>query len=898
MVRPAFDLQRLIPGSSSSDCIVITATNRLRNRCQQYVGSRQQKSAWYPAPVFSLQEWLENGWQMLQNQMWGPALKQVLNREQRLQLWQDTLPQALSSLLNSSAICKNADDATAALLQWRFDPARLSTVFPAQTHGELPLGGWYQSFAESANALQGCTPDQRDTLILEAFEQKLLPLQSGITLLGFDQISPLHSAILEAAADKVEHAEPVRLIPESITAQGFNSEEEELEAAACWASDALTQNPSASVGIVVNNLGQKRDQVARIFAGVLEPQSFNPAQQRYTLPFNFSAGVPFARTGIGQQTLQCLELLRERWQPDSLMSTLYSPAICTGDADLHLATTLCNTLARSQQVQVTGSQLRYEAQRVAEKLGNDSDLPARLNRIYTLQTNWKGAPLAQWASRFSDTLLALGWPGQRVADSEEYQQLQLWESVLADFSASQATPTPVSLETALNQLRQLCNRTPFQAETADSPVQVLGVLEGASLHFDHLWLAGFGQNDWPVPPSPNPLIPIEWQAENGLPRASQERELQLAEDLTDGYLGAAPDIRLSFCAIKDEQHQQLSPLFGGIECITSGKHRNAISEFSAEISRGAAYETLNDAQMPALPQSEKDPVRGGAGVLKAQAVCPFNAQVHYRLGAQRHPEPQPGLGPADRGNMVHEMLAHFWANTHSYNALMALSPEQLQQQMREAAEGAITALRPKLPQLAEPFWEIECGRLLRVLDEWIQIEKQRPVFSIAKVEERDSLSIAGLRFSVRLDRVDTLGDGSQLIIDYKTGSPTRSAWFSDPLRDPQLPLYAAVQPNASAIAFARLKPGHCSFTGTGDLSEPIDGIDEPEKAARDKSLSSWQEVKGRWHAQLETLATAFAHGEASVHFPNPADEKKQTELWALNRFPERDTIAAGGSSND
>jgi len=102
-----------------------------------------------------------------------------------------------------------------------------------------------------------------------------------------------------------------------------------------------------------------------------------------------------------------------------------------------------------------------------------------------------------------------------------------------------------------------------------------------------------------------------------------------------------------------------------------------------------------------------------------------------------------------------------------------------------------TGLRDRLPVR---YLEIEEMRLVRLITEWLQYEATRAPFTVAKTEEKTSITIAGLGLDLRLDRLDTLDDGSSLIIDYKTGSSTNTWELPRPV-DVQLPLYSTFAVN-------------------------------------------------------------------------------------------------------
>ena len=66
--------------------------------------------------------------------------------------------------------------------------------------------------------------------------------------------------------------------------------------------------------------------------------------------------------------------------------------------------------------------------------------------------------------------------------------------------------------------------------------------------------------------------------------------------------------------------------------------------------------------------------------------------------------------------------------------------------------------------------EREQRRLRDLLCKWLRIEGQREPFEVERLEQDVEIARhAGLAFSVRIDRVDKLQDGSRVLIDYKIG---------------------------------------------------------------------------------------------------------------------------------
>ena len=69
--------------------------------------------------------------------------------------------------------------------------------------------------------------------------------------------------------------------------------------------------------------------------------------------------------------------------------------------------------------------------------------------------------------------------------------------------------------------REVSRATPFQPESPPAPIQILGLLEAVGLPFDALWVAGMATTRGRAPPRPHPLLPVRWQRERGVPRATR-----------------------------------------------------------------------------------------------------------------------------------------------------------------------------------------------------------------------------------------------------------------------------------------------------------------------------------------------------------------------------------------
>ncbi len=152
-----------------------------------------------------------------------------------------------------------------------------------------------------------------------------------------------------------------------------------------------------------------------------------------------------------------------------------------------------------------------------------------------------------------------------------------------------------------------------------------------------------------------------------------------------------------------------------------------------------------------------------------------------------------------------------WSKLRHSSALTSIEPEAEARLLEEAVSGAIAKVcRVRDPG---PRWrERERERMRNLLRKWLQVERQREPFEVEQLDEgKQSVRHANLEFSLRIDRIDRLADGSRVLIDYKTGMVAVD-WRGERPDNPQLPLYALWRPEALvAVAYGRVNAGDCSF---------------------------------------------------------------------------------------
>jgi hypothetical protein len=111
--------------------------------------------------------------------------------------------------------------------------------------------------------------------------------------------------------------------------------------------------------------------------------------------------------------------------------------------------------------------------------------------------------------------------------------------------------------------------------------------------------------------------------------------------------------------------------------------------------RIAALERVTDATAP--PPAAGGPVRGGSGLLKDQAACPFRAFAARRLAAAPIALAHAGLDAMARGILVHRVLETVWRRLGTKRALDATGAADLDALVADAAGRAVDEARARRP---------------------------------------------------------------------------------------------------------------------------------------------------------------------------------------------------------
>ncbi len=841
------------------------------------------RRVWDSADILPWGAWLGRQYTALLDD--GFTRLDLLNPAQERLLWQEIIEADRSSagLLRPAAAAEAARGAYALVHAWQLDHGLLAVRGGDETQRFL---AWCSAFERTLARRGLLTAARLPALVGEAIAAGVAALPGRLVHSGFDDLAPAQAALfatMEQAGCTVQtHAE----VPQSGRRRrvALADAESEIRCAAAWAADLVRRRPRVRIGIVAPQIGRQRRDLERLFGEACAPaRQLGLAAQ--AVPFDLSMGEPLAGQPLVAHALLALELLLGEQALTSIGQLLRSPFI-GGHAAEWEARALFDVFLRQDGLP------RLDLDRLSLRLaGLDPahpahcpDLAGRLAGFARLRRHMQAqAAPDRWAAALQQALGVLGWPGDQPLDSVEFQQHKRVQDLLSELAALAKVRPRMRLAEAVGQLRSLAAETLFQAESAAVPIRILGPLEAAGLQFDALWLLGMHDGAWPPPAQPDPLLPVGLQRELGMPHSSAARELAFATALTERLAAGADQVIASHARFDGEREQRPSPLLQDWEPATA--------EDLARPGPGLLTECAADSRREPLPLPAAGPAtgrqRGGAGLLAAQARCPFQAVARFRLQANALPEPSHAADAALLGDLVHELLQRTWAALRDSTALHRSDESALAGQVAQLAEEVLHDLGRRRPDLfGDSFRALERDRLTMLVLDWLRLERARPgEFRVEALEQRQPVVLDGLELSTRVDRIDRLGDGSLVVIDYKTGREVSSAgWLDERLSEPQLPLYcvhAGDTVAAALLARVRRDDRGCAFVGLGRTPGLLPGAQDPAEVG---TGAGWETLTAQWRERLGVLAREVLAGRAD---PTPSPQAcRHCELGSLCRVQE------------
>jgi ATP-dependent helicase/nuclease subunit B len=887
--------------SPDSGEVVLTATLRLARelaRAEDVRAIRAGRVSWVRPEIIPFEGWLRRlYWDWLCSGRGQPVT--LLPSGLEFVLWEETVQASTEGreLLDVAGIADTARQAWNLLWHWELPGDAPGW---SDTEDTEAFQAWSGEFRALLTANGWITAAMLPGFLSERVSAGEVSVPPEVRVVGYDELPPAHGRLLASLGRRgvrIVVEEAASELVSSMARVSFPDSDREVRAAAAWARRRLEEHgPAVSVGIVVPDLGGRRETIERLFREEFDPGSHLNTSRDRRRGFNISLGRPLADYPVVESALQLLRLRPDWISIESARRCLLSRFLHGAEQEHASRALLARMLAAGREPGVSAS--------VLEKLAASACplLEACLRDWHQLFESLPvSASPGDWAQRSWELLEAFGWPGafeEGGLDSATHQVRLRWEGLLNSLVELDGILGPVPFGRALSLLDRLAASLQFQPESEPAPIQILGLFEAGGFRFDDVWIMGMDDGAWPRAGEANPFLPAGLQREHGLAGSSPEHDLEYARLLTRRLLsGALRTCVVSHAFGDSEVALGPSPLFRGLAEAQPGELVGAIRpEYSEQVRRSSRVEVIPDPG-PVWKVGEA-PVRGGTRVLADQAACPFRAFARSRLGAVAREEAHAGLDARDRGSLVHAALERVWSELGSHAGLCAAgdaSSGPLAGVVMGAVDGAIDVLARTRAILRSPgFRDIERARLGRLLTEWLELEKRRAPFRVVATEARARIRVGVLTLLTRMDRIDRLPDGTHVLIDYKTRPAGPTLWEGERPADPQLPVYAsylAEDPSdedhpLSAVCFGVVRTGQARFTGLSASTKTLPGVGVVERPLGET-------VEG-WRATLRGLAEEFRQGRAAVDPRDGATTCRDCDLGPLCRIGERRRIGQEG----
>lgn len=876
LINALYDL-----GPDADRALLLTANRRLAAYVRRQLPRMLMKdgqSALALPTIQTFDEWIEASWNRELLACRVPAYT-VLNDRQDLWFWERAVSASATgdTLLSTSGAAQLAKQAYALLCDWQLAIDDHDLCFALEAHPDSrAFLAWYREYLALLPVDWVNAPD-RKRLLLAALNRQHSALSdspASVLMIGFQAPSPLQRALTESAYPghlQLSYLDLCDDASDTITAFGVErlaDSDAEIRRAAQWAYGLHADDPNAHIAVVVQDLQQRRAQVEYEFLKVFEPAALASGAIASNSVLNISAGTCLADTQPAMTALDLLALGFDCLPRDRLIKLLASPYL-GAENELSQRLALIDYCAESGLIEMHLGQLI----RLAEWRGDAALAAGSLQRRFVktwqrLQRQLrKRKHFTQWLALFTELLELFDWPGERVPNTDEYQQIQRFRDELDALRDMDAVCGELTARAALAECRKACRAAVYHRENKASVVEVLGGLEASGLPFDHLRLLGMSGRQWPLRPSPHPLLPQALQAQHAMPGATAEREFDYAQRQTRAYLRASHNVVVSFPARLDDVGCALAPIFdqlraehGLIESLHDIEPLVLPSE--PPFDNALALQYIDDSRGRELPIG---PLGGGVTSLMRQSTCPFQAYASVRLGIRAAADASHGITAMEKGIALHRAMELLWRELGGSAALRDCSGAQRAALVEEVVDSALpAALRKRFEPAGQRLVAIERQRLLALISRWLEVELARPEFVVEQTEAAATLRWNNIELSLRIDRIDRLHDGKRLLVDYKSGRVNAAGWFGERVLAPQLPAYLLTESSgADALLYAKLSTADWGYAGVASEPLNISGVNTIE-SQRGADADNWDEQSRLWRQAVVSLIEELQTGLAAV----------------------------------
>ena len=860
--------------SSKLPCILLAHSNSIpiaRKYFYEYL--RPDNSAvWEPPQVMQIEQWLlqlANQALMYEQIGFPENLNRVLQKREEQLVWETILRKDLKDSIDFLQILPLVRTVQETNRLWQIHLRSGHQDFQPN-HTWENFTKWQTAFTDLCEAEGWWTEADLISKCLKWIQEDKIPIPEKFWFVGFrkgeDLLLDELKQSLKLRTSTFFDWQIAKLKSKKPTIRCFADQESELRTAIDWLAKVRKKQPQARLALLIPGLSQLQQTVRRLLDEQLIPDFEWQTECSHDV-YQIMTGQPlfelkaFQHLSHWWEILQLLSSSSYLKIPFELLSHVLRSSFWKSKDSQESLIQLEMALRDKESLNVNHSLLRH----LTEKTGCLHFLEL-LDGLKELIANTPKKQLpSEWTEFLRTVSQRLGWDPGREWDEERelFQDLSQLDSIIG----------PIQLGTLLQQARRRLQQRiyyPIQ-NSASEKILIMDTQDLLDLPLDCLWICGLTNEQFPPRLRKSNLLPATLQNNLSLNYMNFEQVEKSSQDLLERWGNQTNDLVLSSPLSIEGREVRPSVWINWPEKVEEPAGSRQLDPLWIDFANNqVTLETFSDSI--GLPLLLGTAVRGGTSVLKAQALCPRMAYAEYRLGAKHPTIPRAGLSPIQRGNLVHWSLENFWNQAHRSSSLKDMC--QVQVWIANSIEAALERFENYYPgMMKKTFRRLEARRLNILLLDWLDLEKSRIPFIVKASEEKGELLLGGLRFSVRIDRVDRLEHSNHLILlDYKskTGNSSTS-WFRQRITEPQLPLYAVNlwEGTLAAIAFAQVHNRECSFKGIQAEEGSLPGIKSFDKHPHRKELPDgydWNTLITDWRVHLEDVAYEFAQGVAPLSY--------------------------------
>ena len=416
--------------------LLVTANDRLARVISQQYGAWRMAGGdrqWPTPDVLPWSAWESKLWQAAGLAGLGTANRAIPGRQQLLSLWAQVIRDDAEDLplLRPESLARAVRDTRANAVQWQV-PLNHPAWHGEDNENHAAFQRWNRAFEGLCGRNGWLPPEDRLPQLISADAASTLN-PGSLSLVGFDEFTPLQQAWLEQLRSAGCSVADLRLESGPTEGQVWRSESEEdqLDRMARWVRHYHEQDPGSRIAVVVADLQSRRAEVERALTAVFCPGRL-PGDGN--VPWNVSMGLPLLDWPMVRAAFDILQLVDcspsdPRVELQAAGRLLRSPWIKGARAERQSRALLEKCLREHYQRQLKMSEVRYRA-RELEKFDADrqplpepeqspkpwnSPLLARLaDQLIRFETQTrKDMPPSAWADAFESLLERMGWAAGR-----------------------------------------------------------------------------------------------------------------------------------------------------------------------------------------------------------------------------------------------------------------------------------------------------------------------------------------------------------------------------------------------------------------------------------------------------------------------------------------------------